>query len=77
MTTGPNVTGSAKFPAKVGLGTHPCSKNQTYQGPYGTMFAPSVNSVMQYHSCTLFNYTGNPPNNTMVRKGSKASSAPF
>ncbi|KAF9686202.1 hypothetical protein SADUNF_Sadunf03G0134100 [Salix dunnii] len=26
---------------------------------------------------TLFNYTGNPPNNTMVRKGNTASSAPF
>ena len=38
--------GSAEFPANVGLGTHPCTKNQTYQGPYGTMFAPSVYSVI-------------------------------
>jgi laccase len=48
---------SAEFPANVpqkvdkhffftvGLGTNPCSKNQTCQGPNGTRFAASVNNV--------------------------------
>ncbi|KAI4354444.1 hypothetical protein L6164_003304 [Bauhinia variegata] len=48
---------SAKFPANVpqkvdrhffftvGLGTNPCQKNQTCQGPNGTMFAASVNNI--------------------------------
>ncbi|KAL9659910.1 hypothetical protein QQ045_024720 [Rhodiola kirilowii] len=49
--------GSSDFPANVpktvdkqflftvGLGTNPCQKNQTCQGPNGTRFAASVNNV--------------------------------
>ncbi|RZS00863.1 hypothetical protein BHM03_00030646 [Ensete ventricosum] len=48
---------SAQFPANVpqtverrfyftvGLGTNPCAKNQTCQGPNGTKFAASVNNI--------------------------------
>ncbi|XP_002520231.2 laccase-17 [Ricinus communis] len=105
---------SAEFPANVpqkvdkqffftvGLGTSPCPKNQTCQGPNGTMFAASVNNVsfdmpdialLQAHfsgqsngvynpnfpSSPLFpfNYTGNPPNNTMVSSGTKVVVLPF
>ncbi|KAG5106459.1 hypothetical protein JHK82_043429 [Glycine max] len=101
---------SAKFPAKVpqkvdrkffftvGLGTSPCPKNTTCQGPSNnTKFAASVNnisfalpssvSIMQaYYSgqangvfktdfpatpLNPFNYTGTPPNNTMVTNDTK------
>ncbi|PKU72796.1 laccase-10 [Dendrobium catenatum] len=34
-----------KFFFTVGLGTNPCPKNQTCQGPNGTKFAASVNNV--------------------------------
>jgi laccase len=87
----------------VSLGTNPCQKNQTCQGPTnGTMFAASVNNVsfimpntalLQSHffgqnngvytsdfpSSPLnpFNYTGTPPNNTMVGNGTKVVVIPF
>ncbi|KAB1225918.1 Laccase-17 [Morella rubra] len=100
---------TAKFPANVpqtvqkrffftvGLGTNPCPKNQTCQGPNNSSkFAASVNNVsfilpttalLQAHffgrsngvytadfpSSPLqqFNYTGTPPNNTVVTNGTK------
>lgn len=99
---------SAKFPANVpqkvdrkffftvGLGTSPCPKNTTCQGPNGTKFAASVNNIsfvlpsvalLQAHFFgqsngvyttdfptnppVQFNYTGTPPNNTMVTNGTK------
>uniref|UniRef100_A0A7N0RAE2 Laccase n=1 Tax=Kalanchoe fedtschenkoi TaxID=63787 RepID=A0A7N0RAE2_KALFE len=99
---------SAEFPANVpqkvdqqffftvGLGTNPCQKNQTCQGPNGARFAASVNNVsfilpstalLQAHFLQKsngvyatdfpttpidpFNYTGAPPNNTMVSDGTK------
>ncbi|KAK4772499.1 hypothetical protein SAY86_014274 [Trapa natans] len=87
----------------IGLGTNPCDKkNQTCQGPNGTMFAASINNVsfsmpttalLQAHftgqsngvynpnfpiiPLTPFNYTGNPPNNTMVSNGTKLVVLPF
>lgn len=87
----------------VGLGTNPCNqKNQTCQGPNGTMFAASINNVsfvmpnialLQAHykgqsngvyspffpnePLIPFNYTGNPPNNTMVGNGTKLVVLPF
>ncbi|XP_022155197.1 laccase-17-like [Momordica charantia] len=86
-----------QFLFTVGLGTSPCShKNQTCQGPNGTMFAASVNNVsfvmpsralLEAHytgqsngvyspnfpsrPVFAFNYTGNPPNNTMVGNGTE------
>jgi len=106
---------NAQFPANVpqkvdkhffftvGLGTNPCqNKNQTCQGPNGTMFAASVNNVsftmpttalLQTHffgqnngiyttdfpskPLNPFNYTGTPPNNTMVSNGTKVLVLPF
>ncbi|OMO97252.1 Multicopper oxidase, type 1 [Corchorus olitorius] len=106
---------NSKFPANVpkkvdrrffftvGLGTLPCPKNQTCQGPTNnTKFAASINNVsfvqpnialLQSHffnkaktvfttdfpSTPLikFNYTGTPPNNTMVKTGTKVVSLPF
>ncbi|OMO91384.1 Multicopper oxidase, type 1 [Corchorus olitorius] len=106
---------NAQFPANVpqkvdkhffftvGLGTSPCPKNQTCQGPNNaTKFAASVNNVsfalpttalLQSHffgksngvytpdfpSSPLipFNYTGTPPNNTMVSNGTKVVVLPF
>ncbi|KAK8466515.1 hypothetical protein PHAVU_008G119201 [Phaseolus vulgaris] len=101
---------NAKFPVNVpqkvdrnffftvGLGTSPCPKNTTCQGPSNnTKFAASVNnisfalpssvSIMQaYYSgqtnmvfktdfpatpLNPFNYTGTPPNNTMVTNDTK------
>ncbi|KMT18360.1 hypothetical protein BVRB_2g025150 [Beta vulgaris subsp. vulgaris] len=92
----------------VGLGTNPCPKNHTCQGPNNkTMFAASVNNVsfvmptkallqthfIQSHSLHQlqrvfttdlpssplipFNYTGMPPNNTMVIDGTKVVAVPF
>ncbi|KAL6528678.1 Laccase-17 [Orobanche minor] len=79
----------------VGLGTNPCDRNRTCQGPNGTKFAASISNVsfvqpttalLQAHftgqssgvyspdfpfSPKWFNYTGNPPNNTMVGNGTK------
>ncbi|KAL2945609.1 Laccase-17 [Bienertia sinuspersici] len=107
---------NSKFPANVpknvdkhffftvGLGTNPCPKNHTCQGPSNkTMFAASINNVsfvmptkaiLQTHflqqqsngvystafpSSPLipFNYTGTPPNNTMVIDGTKVVAVPF
>ncbi|XP_044482099.1 laccase-17-like [Mangifera indica] len=105
---------NAQFPANVpknvnkrfffivGLGTSPCSSNQTCQGPNGTMFAASVNNVsftmpntalLQSHffgqsngiytpnfpiyPSIQFNYTGIPPNNTMVSNGTKLVVLPY
>ncbi|XP_028791405.1 laccase-17-like [Neltuma alba] len=86
----------------VGLGSSPCPKNQTCQGPNGTKFAASVNNIsfampttamlQSYYSrksngvfttdfpsrpLIPFNYTGTPPNNTMVMNGTKAVVLPF
>ena len=86
----------------VGLGTSPCEKSQTCQGPNGTRFAASVNNVsfvtpttalLQAHftgqsngvyspffpitPIIPFNYTGNPPNSTMVSNGTKVVVLPF
>ncbi|CAN1297124.1 LAC17 [Linum perenne] len=86
----------------VGLGTNPCPKNQTCQGPNGTMFAASINNVsfempnralLQSHysgqskgvyspyfpvsPLIPFNYTGTPPNNTMVGNGTKIVVLPY
>nr|QCQ83123.1 putative laccase 2 [Ambrosia artemisiifolia] len=81
----------------VGLGTNPCPKNQTCQGPTNTTkFAASVNNIsfqmpttalLQAHyyqrwkgvyttdfpntPLVPFNYTGTPPNNTVVTNGTK------
>jgi laccase len=91
-----------QFVFTVGLGTNPCSKNQTCQGPNGTRFAASVNNVsfvmpstalLQAHHfgqsrgvyspyfpispLIPFNYTGTPPNNTMVSNGTKLVVLPF
>ncbi|XP_010557244.1 PREDICTED: laccase-2-like [Tarenaya hassleriana] len=86
-----------KFFFTVGLGTNPCPKNQTCQGPNGTKFAASINNVSfvlpnttsllrsyffgksnrvfttDFPSSPIFpfNYTGMPPNNTMVARGTK------
>ncbi|KAL1312932.1 hypothetical protein HN51_039507 [Arachis hypogaea] len=86
----------------VGLGTNPCPKNQTCQGPNGTKFAASMNNVSfvlpntsmlqsyffkksngvfttDFPTSPLikFNYTGTPPNNTMVMDGTKVAVLPF
>ncbi|KAI3923450.1 hypothetical protein MKW92_028765 [Papaver armeniacum] len=91
-----------RFFFTVGLGTQPCAKNQTCQGPNGTRFTASVNNIsfvlpttalLQAHYLgqsngvyttdfpinppKQFNYTGNPPNNTMVSTGSKVVMLPF
>ncbi|XP_050217380.2 laccase-17-like [Mercurialis annua] len=93
---------SKQFFFTIGLGTKPCHKNKTCQGPNGARFSASVNNVsftmpkkalLQSHFFgqskgvyTLdfprkplipFNYTGNPPNNTMVRKGTKVVVLPY
>ncbi|MED6180344.1 Laccase-17 [Stylosanthes scabra] len=106
---------TAQFPANVpqkvdrhffftvSLGTSPCKKNQTCQGPNGTKFAASVNNVsfalptttslLQSHFFSQsngvyttnfpttplnpFNYTGTPPNNTMVSNGTKMVVLPY
>ncbi|GJS67128.1 laccase-2-like protein [Tanacetum coccineum] len=85
----------------VGLGTDPCPKNQTCQGPNGTKFSASVNNVSFNTPTTAllqaqyfrklngltasfpkfplkqFNYTGTPPNNTMVSHGTKVVTLPY
>ncbi|KAL5991857.1 Laccase-17 [Asimina triloba] len=92
-----------RFFFTVGLGTQPCPKNQTCQGPTNTTkFSASVNNIsfvlpttalLQSHYYGQsngvyttdfpntppfsFNYTGNPPNNTMVTNGTKAVVLPF
>ncbi|XP_030449900.1 laccase-17-like [Syzygium oleosum] len=85
-----------KFYFTVGLGTMPCPKNTTCQGPNGTKFAASINNMsfvlpsialLQAHFSgqsngvyttdfpanppVQFNYTGTPPNNTMVTNATK------
>lgn len=91
-----------KFFFTVGLGTSPCPKNTTCQGPNGQKFSASINNV----SFTLpsvailqayftgksagvyttdfpvsplqpFNYTGTPPNNTVVINATRAVVLPF
>ncbi|CAD5177322.1 unnamed protein product [Musa acuminata subsp. malaccensis] len=91
-----------RFFFTVGLGTRPCPKNQTCQGPNGTMFAAAVNNISFVSPTTAllqahftgkssgvytpdfpvvplmpFNYTGAPPNNTMVSNGTKLVVLPF
>ncbi|KAK6926967.1 Multicopper oxidase, N-terminal [Dillenia turbinata] len=91
-----------RFFFTVGLGSSPCPKNQTCQGPNGTKFAASVNNIsfalpttalLQAHffgqsngvytndfpSTPLmpFNYTGTPPNNTLVLNATKVVVLPF
>ncbi|KAK6935826.1 Multicopper oxidase, type 1 [Dillenia turbinata] len=91
-----------RFFFTVGLGSSPCPKNQTCQGPNGTEFAASVNNIsfalptkalLQAHffgqsngvytndfpSTPLmpYNYTGTPPNNTMVTNATKVVVLPF
>ncbi|KAK6935853.1 Multicopper oxidase, C-terminal [Dillenia turbinata] len=91
-----------RFLFTVGLGSSPCPKNQTCQGPNGTKFAASVNNLsfalpttalLQAHffgqsngvytndfpSTPLmpFNYTGTPPNNTLVTNATKVVVLPF
>ncbi|KAL5991841.1 Laccase-17 [Asimina triloba] len=91
-----------RFFFTVGLGTVPCPKNQTCQGPNGTKFSASVNNVSFVQPTTAllqahflgqsqgvyttdfptrplfhFNYTGTPPNNTMVSNGTKVVVLPF
>ncbi|KAD3068227.1 hypothetical protein R6Q59_023196 [Mikania micrantha] len=92
-----------RFFFTVGLGTNPCPKNQTCQGPTNaTKFAASVNNVsfvmpttalLQAHyfrqwkgvyttdfpnnPLVRFNYTGTPPNNTMVTNGTRMAVLPF
>ncbi|GLT67026.1 hypothetical protein SLA2020_393610 [Shorea laevis] len=91
-----------KFFFTVGLGSSPCPKNQTCQGPNGTKFAASVNNISMALPTTAllqahffgqsngvytpdfptnplhpFNYTGTPPNNTLVINGTKAVVLPF
>lgn len=91
-----------RFFFTIGLGTSPCTHNQTCQGPNGTMFAASVNNIsfalprtalLQAHfsgqsngvysskfptsPLIPFNYTGTPPNNTMVTNGTKVVVLPF
>ncbi|XP_047156918.1 laccase-17-like [Vigna umbellata] len=87
----------------VGLGTTPCQKNQTCQGPTNaTKFSASINNVSYIQPTTAllqahffgqsngvytpdfptkpllpFNYTGTPPNNTMVSNGTKVLVLPF
>ena len=105
---------TTKFPANVpqkvdkmffftvGLGSSPCPKNQTCQGPNGTKFAASMNNIsfalprtalLQSHFFSQsngvyttdfpafplnpFNYTGTPPNNTLVTNGTKVVVIPF
>ncbi|KAL7584401.1 hypothetical protein Lser_V15G42408 [Lactuca serriola] len=86
----------------VGLGSDPCPKNQTCQGPNGTKFAASINNI-SFTSPTIallqaryfgksngvfttdfpsiplspFNYSGTPPNNTMVSHGTKVVVLPY
>ncbi|KAJ9185230.1 hypothetical protein P3X46_004887 [Hevea brasiliensis] len=106
---------SVKYPANVpqkvdkhffftiGLGTSPCAKNQTCQGPNGTKFSASVNNIsfsvlptsamlqsyffgksngvyttdFPVKPIIPFDYTGTPPNNTMVINETKAVVLPF
>ncbi|KAH6824825.1 laccase 17 [Perilla frutescens var. hirtella] len=91
-----------KFFFTVGLGTAPCDRNATCQGPNGTKFAATVSNIsfvqpttalleahfsgqssgvytadFPYSPLRWFNYTGKPPNNTMVGNGTKLMVLPF
>ncbi|KAL1538943.1 Laccase-17 [Salvia divinorum] len=91
-----------RFLFTVGLGTKPCDRNATCQGPNGTKFAASVSNIsfvqpttallqahftgrsggvyaadFPYNPLRWFNYTGKPPNNTMVGSGTKLMVLPF
>ncbi|XP_010264408.1 PREDICTED: laccase-17-like [Nelumbo nucifera] len=92
-----------RFFFTVGLGTSPCPKNQTCQGPNNsTKFSASINNnsfalpstaILQAHYFGQekgvyttdfpanppfpFNYTGTPPNNTVVSNGTKVVVLPF
>ncbi|GMG98270.1 hypothetical protein Nepgr_000110 [Nepenthes gracilis] len=95
-------TADKHFFFTVGLGSSPCPKNQTCQGPNGTKFSASVNNIsFALPSTSLlqayafgnsngvytddfpsfpqvpFNYTGTPPNNTVVLNGTKVVVLPF
>ncbi|KAG9132409.1 hypothetical protein Leryth_008349 [Lithospermum erythrorhizon] len=89
----------------VGLGTNPCDKNQTCQGPNGTKFCPASDqqciplfSLPQtalleahfsgqshniykpnfpYSPKSWFNFTGTPPNNTLVNNDTRLMVLPF
>ncbi|KAJ4979836.1 hypothetical protein NE237_010616 [Protea cynaroides] len=96
------LTVDQRFLFTVGLGTNPCPKNQTCQGPNGTKFSANINNVSFVLPSTAllqtyfsgqsngvyttdfpdsplnpFNYTGTPPNNTMVSNGTKVVVLPF
>ncbi|XP_022887365.1 laccase-4-like [Olea europaea var. sylvestris] len=103
----PNLTASVPqmdriFYFTTGLGSSPCPKNITCQGPNGTKFAASVNNVsfalpttalLQAHVTKKsngvyttdfpinppnpFNYTGTPPNNTLVSIATRLVELPF
>lgn len=104
----PNLTASVpqtvdrRFFFTMGLGSSPCPKNTTCQGPNGTKFAASVNNVsfalpttalLQAHFTKKsngvyttdfptnppkqFNYTGTPPNNTVVSNATRLVVLPF
>lgn len=91
-----------RFFFTVGLGTSPCPKNQTCQGPNGTKFSASMNNISFALPTTAllqsyffgisngvyttnfpskpiipFDYTGTPPNKTMVINGTKVVVLPF
>ncbi|KAK9289685.1 hypothetical protein L1049_007843 [Liquidambar formosana] len=92
-----------RFFFTIGLGSSPCPKNKTCQGPSNvTKFAAFVNNIsftlpttalLQAHffgqskrvyttdfpktPLFPFNYTGTPPNNTLVSNGTKVVVLPF
>lgn len=95
-------TAERKFFFTVGLGSSPCPKNRTCQGPNGSKFAASVNNIsfalpatalLQAHfygqsygiygtdfpaaPVFPFNYTGTPPNNTVVINGTEVVVVPY
>ncbi|CAN4080688.1 unnamed protein product [Withania somnifera] len=72
----------------IGLGTSPCDQNKTCQGPNGTKFSASINNVsfilpgvykphFPYSPLHWFNFTGSPPNNTLVNNDTKLMVLPF
>lgn len=86
----------------VGIGSVPCPKNQTCQGPNGIKLAAAINNVsfvlptialLEAHFMGksksvyttdfptnppfTFDYTGNPPNNSVVTNGTKLAVLPF
>ncbi|KAL2468292.1 Laccase-17 [Forsythia ovata] len=104
----PNFTASVpqtvdkQFYFTVGLGSSPCPKNTTCQGPNGTKLAAALNNVSFALPTTAllqayvtkksngvyttdfptkppspFNYTGTPPNNTLVSNATRLVVLPF